>query len=364
MKKIKQIVLGLSMCVILICNILPSHGQDNKDLMDQLQKLQSSISNNNHTYDEILKKIDDVLWYERVGDIAIVDKVYICGPPRWKEKNPTGIGAGNPLKLWAYVFIPKNVNPNKKYPLLVFAHGGVHGDISTYYTHIIKELMAQEYIVVAIDYRGSIGYGKATYENIDYGGREVQDVHESRNYMVENYKIVDKDRIGIIGWSHGGLITLMNLFQYQNDYKVGFAGVPVSDLIARIAYTKGYAELFSADYHIGKTVSEDIKEYRKRSPVWHAEKLNTPLLIHTNTIDEDVNVLEVESMINALKAANKKFEYKIFEDKPGGHSFDRMDHKQATDIRFTIYKFLEKYLKPNKPFNSVDDMRKAGYGFN
>jgi dipeptidyl aminopeptidase/acylaminoacyl peptidase len=69
-------------------------------------------------------------------------------------------------------------------------------------------------------------------------------------------------------------------------------------------------------------------------------------------------------MINALKAAGKQFEYKIFTDMPGGHSFDRMDHSQATEIRFAIYKFLEKYLKPNKPFNSVDDLRKAGYGFN
>lgn len=364
MKRSGQIILCLAACSFLLCISRSSLCQENTMMQKQLQSLQNNMDNNEHTYDVIVKKIDDVFLFNRLDDVAYVDKVYICGPPRWKEKNPSAMGAGNPLKLWAYVFIPKSIDVRQKYPLLVFAHSGVHGNFSSYYTHIIKEMMAQEYIVVAIEYRGSIGYGRATYENIDYGGLEVQDVYESRNYMVENYSIVDENRIGIIGWSHGGLITLMNLFQYPDAYKAGFAGVPVSDLVARMGYTRGYENLFSADYHIGKTVAEDVKEYRRRSPVWHADKLNTPLLIHTNTNDEDVNVLEVESMIAALKAANKKFEYKIFEAIPGGHSFDRMDHKQATDIRFTIYKFLEKYLHPNKPFKSADEMREAAYGFN
>ncbi len=364
MKTFAGVIPTFWLSFILTCIHLTSYTQNDVKVSEQLEKIQEALKDYDHTCDEILKKIDDVLWFERVGDVAYVDKVYICGPPRWKEKNPTGAGAGNPLKLWTYVFIPKGLNPQKRYPLLVFAHGGVHGSLSTYYTHIIRELMAQEYVVVAMEYRGSIGYGSSTYENIDYGGLEVEDVYESRNYMMENYSFIDKNRIGIIGWSHGGLITLMNLFMHPDDYTVGFAGVPVSDLIARIGYTKGYEKLFSADYHIGKTVAEDIKEYRRRSPVWHAEKLRTPLLIHTNTNDEDVNVLEVESMINALKAAGKNFEYKIFENAPGGHSFDRMDHRRATNIRFSIYKFLEKYLGPNKPFNSLEELRKAGYGFN
>ena len=67
----------------------------------------------------------------------------------------------------------------------------------------------------------------------------------------------------------------------------------------------GYAALYSAPYHIGKTVRDDVMEYRKRSPVYHAKELATPLLIHTNTNDEDVNVLEVEHLIEALKAEGK-----------------------------------------------------------
>ena len=177
-----------------------------------------------HQFDQLMKKIDDVLWYEKVGDIAHVDKVILCGPPRWKESNPTSMSAGNELKFRAYIFIPKSVKENKKYPLIVFPHSGVHADMDTYYAHIIRELIAQEYIVVAADYRGSTGYGAGTYNNIDYGGLENEDVYISRNYMVDNFDIVDGSRVGIMGWSHGGMITLMNLFNYPGQYKCGFAG--------------------------------------------------------------------------------------------------------------------------------------------
>jgi dipeptidyl aminopeptidase/acylaminoacyl peptidase len=315
-----------------------------------------------HRVDQLAKAIDDVLWYNKVGDVANIDKVFIVGPPPSKVKNPTAMGAKNPVKFWSYVFIPQKLDRSKKFPLIVLPHGGVHADFTTYHTHIIRELMAQGYIVVAPEYRGSTGYGRAFYEQIDYGGLEVEDNNAARDHMVENYGFVDGSRVGAIGWSHGGLITLMDIFEHPDDYKVAFAGVPVSDLVQRMGYyTDEYRQMFSAPYHIGKTANEDVAEYRRRSPVNHVQKLQTPLLIHTNTNDDDVNVLEVEHLIEALKAAGKKFEYEIFKDIPGGHSFDRIDTKKAKETRLKIYKFLAGYLKPPHPFNSVDDLEKAGY---
>ena len=73
------------------------------------------------------------------------------------------------------------------------------------------------------------------------------------------------------------------------------------------------------------------------------------MLIHTNTIDEDVNVLEVEHLIKSLKAAGKDFEYKIYEGAPGGHVFDRLDTKLAKEARAEIYSFLAKHLHPPNP---------------
>ena len=337
--------------------------QDTGKQKSEIESLIKYNENLEHRLDVLEKNIDDIIWFQRVGDVAFIDKVFMTGPPKWKEFNPTGQGAGNPVKFWSYIFIPKNLDYSKKYPLIVFPHGGVHSNFSTYYTHIIKELIAQQYIVVAAEYRGSTGYGREHYEKIDYGGLEIEDVDSSRKFMLDNYDFVDKERVGIIGWSHGGLITLMSIFNHPDNYKVAFAGVPVSDLVARMGYKdQSYRDLYEADYHIGQSADENVKEYRRRSPVWNVEKFkNTPLLIHTNTNDEDVNVLEVEALINVLKAANKKFEYQIFKDLPGGHSFDRQDTKIAISIRLKIYKFLAKYLSPPKTFNSIEEIRQAAY---
>jgi dipeptidyl aminopeptidase/acylaminoacyl peptidase len=339
-----------------------SQETSDQSLVKKIEGLEDRFENLGHSLDVLQKTIDDVLWYHKVGDIAVIDKIRHVGPPPARVKNPTGKGVKNPVKFYSYIFIPKAADRSKKYPLLVFPHGGVHSDFSTYYTHIVRELVAQGYVIIASEYRGSTGYGRGMYEMIDYGGLEVEDVYAGRQYMLDNYDFVDKNRIGILGWSHGGLITLMNIFFHSKDYKVAFAGVPVSDLIARMGYmTDSYRKLYSAEYHIGKTVHEDVQEYRRRSPAWHAEKLETPLLIHTNTNDEDVNVLEVEHLIKSLKAADKKFEYEVFQDAPGGHSFDRLDTAMAKEIRLKIYKFLAQYLKPPQPFKTVKDLVRAGY---
>lgn len=349
--------------ILFFWSCLPVFAQSSADDESaELRYLRRGFESLHHRLDELEKAIDDILWYHRVGDVAYVDKVRIVGPPRWKEPNPTAQGAGNPIKFYSYVFIPRNIERSKKYPLLVLPHGGVHSNFSTYHTHIIRELVAQGYVIIAADYRGSTGYGRGMYELIDYGGREVEDVYASRNFMLENYGFIDEERVGILGWSHGGLIALLNIFDHPKSYKVAFAGVPVSDLIARMGYkTDAYRKLYSDDYHIGKTAYEDVNEYRRRSPAWNAEKLQTPLLIHTNTNDADVNVLEVEHLIKSLKAAGKKFEYEVFQDVPGGHSFDRLDTKIGKEIRLKIYHFLGRYLNPPHPFKSVEDLFRAGY---
>ncbi len=328
----------------------------------KLDQILHAFESLNHRLDALEKRVDDGLWFDRVGDVADIDKVRLWGPPKWKEESETAIGAGNPVKFWAYVFIPRQLDRKASAPLLVFPHGGVHSDFSTYYTHVVREMLAQGYVVVAPEYRGSTGYGRGTYESIDYGGLEVEDTDACRKYVLENYGFVDKNRVGMIGWSHGGLISLMNIFERPDDYACAYAGVPVSDLIARLGYLDDeYRDLYRADFHIGQDVYENIPEYKRRSPAWNAAKLQTPLLVFTNTNDEDVNVLEVEHLIQALKAEDKEFEYEIFQDVPGGHSFDRLDTRQAQEIRLRVYKFLAKYLKPAAPFKNVDQVHAAGY---
>lgn len=296
--------------------------------------------------DYLQKNVDNTMFFRRLEDIAAVDIVrYTSAPPR-VEINPTAQGVNNPVTIPAYTFLPRKAGAGK-IPLIVLVHGGVHANFDSGYVHILRELLEQGYGVIAPEYRGSSGYGRGFYRLIDYGGLETEDVFAGKQWMVENYPQIDPQRIGVMGWSHGGMITLMNIFEHPKDFAVAYAGVPVSDLVARMGYKSDrYRGLFSADYHIGKTAEANVAEYRRRSPINHVAKLQTPLLVHTTTNDEDVNVLEVESLISALTAAGKQFEHKIYKDAPGGHHFNRIDTRLAKESRAEIYRFLAKYLNP------------------
>ena len=290
------------------------------------------------------------MWHVKLGDIAEIDKVEYTSVPPVHIRNPKQPGAGNPLIIRAHTFIPKSLDRTRPQPLIVFAHQGIHANSDTRDAHIFRELLQQGYSIISPEYRGSTGYGRNFYEQIDYGGREVDDVHYGTLWMLENYSFLDPKRVGMIGWSHGGSITLLNIFRHPETYAVAYAGVPVSDLVMRLDYKPdSYKLLYSAPYHIGKSVKDDPEEYRKRSPVAHAAALRTPLLIHANTSDEDVHAAEVERLVEALKAAARTFDYKLYQNAPGGHYFNRLDTKAARESRAEIYRFLAPYLRPALP---------------
>lgn len=352
----------IKLLALLLLSSTIINAQQATGLDAKVEALKQQINDLSYSFDELSKGIEDIAWDKKIADVGFVDKVRFSSLASAQVRSKTGKGYNNPLTIYAYVFIPKGIDLNKKHPLMVMVHGGVHGNFGLSNAHIVRELLAQGYIVAAPEYRGSTGYGKKFQREIDYGGKEVDDTKYTRDYMVQNYDFVDKNRIGVMGWSHGGMHTLMNLFQFPDSYAVGFAGVPVSDLIMRLGYMNDeYRKLFSAEYHIGKEVFQNVKEYRKRSPVFNVEKLKTPLLIHANTNDEDVLIEEVEHLISALKANNKKFEYKIYEDAPGGHHFDRIDNYSSKEYRLKAYRFLETYLKPSHPFKDVNALTGAAY---
>lgn len=316
---------------------------------DRLKNLEESLE---FVQQELAKQLSDLMWFQRLQDVAEVDKVRFPGPPPRVTNNPTGQGAGNEIIVTAYTFLPrKYLSPAARLPLLVLVHGGIHSDVKADHdARVVRELIEQGYAIISPDYRGSTGYGRDYWQLIDYGGLEIDDVLSGKRWMLENHPNLDPARVGILGWSHGGLITLLNIFDHPQDYQVAYAGVPVSDLVARMGYKdQGYRDLFSASYHLGKTAADNVAEYRRRSPAWNAEKLKTPLLIHTTTNDEDVNVLEVEHLINSLKAAGKNFQHKIYTNAPGGHAFNRLDTRLAKESRAEIYRFLAKYLNPPNP---------------
>lgn len=324
--------------------------------------------NSNHGSNTITRMEESILFYQRLSDVAYVDIVRLTGPAKavapetdceFKDSLRT-----NKLKFHSYVFIPRSVQQNRKYPLIVLPHGGVHSNFAQGMVHIVRELMAQGYIVIAPDYRGSTGYGKDIYEAIDYGGLEYEDVCAARDYMCDCYSIVDSTRVGLLGWSHGGMISLMNILNHPDKFTCAYAGVPVSDLAFRLSYQKkDYVKNFNQPYHIGATPEENPAEYARRSPVSYASKLCRPLMITTCVNDDDVCHLEVERMIDTLKAEGKDFRYRIYPPMEGAHLFERIDIREACEVRLETYGFLAGYLKPDNPVKTFEELRKAGYYF-
>jgi dipeptidyl aminopeptidase/acylaminoacyl peptidase len=107
--------------------------------------------------------------------------------------------------------------------------------------------------------------------------------------------------------------------------------------------------MFAAPFHIGKTVAEAPDEYRRRSPAHNASKLRSPLLIHANTSDVDVQLPEVQQLISALHEAHRSFEHRIYTNAPGGHYFNRLDTPLALESRREIWRFLARHLHPPRP---------------
>jgi dipeptidyl aminopeptidase/acylaminoacyl peptidase len=331
------------------------------EIREQLRELLDWKNELNHTVNTVLKKIDDLNWHNKVSQIADWEKIRITGPPPSEyalkvirkieaKNNPAYAHSRQPedkIVIYAYTFKPKKIEANQKYPLIVLPHGGIHGNFNSEFAKVVSELVVQGYIIVAPDYRGSDGYGQIYWNLVDYGPSTISDIFTSRNWMIENYKQIDRKRIGIMGWSMGGYHTLMQIFNYPSEYAAAFAGVPVSDLLIRLSY-RPWDALSRAEIYSGGKIG-DQHELRKRSPTWNAEKLEIPLLIHAATNDRDVYITEIDNLIAHLKSAGKKFEYKIYQDPPGGHGFETLDTYIAQEARLEIYKFIAKYLKPMNP---------------
>lgn len=329
------------MRLIYICMLAATTLTGQTNIEQRLQNLEQSLS---FVEARLEKRVNDLLWFHELAEVARVDKVRFTGPPPFRRTDPAST---NQIIVWAYTFLPRG-ETRGRLPLVVLVHGDVHGDLKPQEDgRIVRELIEEGYAVIAPEYRGSSGYGRDYWELIDYGGLENEDVLAARNWMIENHPNIDPARVGIVGWSHGGMIALMNVMLYTNAYQAAYAGVPVTDLVLRFGYKPAaYRELFTAPFHIGKTPDEDIAEYRRRSPVTHAHKLQTPLLIHGASNDEDVRLIEIERLLDALKAAGKSFEHKIYTNPPGAHEFNRLDTKLARESRRELYRFLGRHLKP------------------
>ena len=230
------------------------------------------------------------------------------------------------LDIPAFVFQPLPSAPPATQPAIIWVHENVRGHLYEHFIPYVREAVRRGYVVFAPEYRGSIGYGEAFYDAIDYGGAEVDDVITAVSVLKARYVSVDPSRIGIIGWSHGGLIALLSAFRNPTGFRAAAAIVPVANLFQRFAW-KGEERLraiIDPQNRLGGLPAERRAIYRERSPLFHVDELKIPLLVHIAENDEDVNLEEALPLVDALRARKPSLaDTKVYARPAGGHLFDR-----------------------------------------
>jgi dipeptidyl aminopeptidase/acylaminoacyl peptidase len=263
------------------------------------------------------------------------------------------------LDIPAFVFQPLVLHGPKSHPAIVWVHENIRGHLYEHYIPYVREATARGYIVIAPEYRGSVGYGKNFYDAIDYGGAEVDDVVTAVSVLTSKYPQVDPARIAIMGWSHGGLIALLAVTREPLTFKAAAAIVPVSNLFQRLSW-KGDRQRQAMDPHnrLGGPPSERHDIYKERSPLFQVDKLQIPLLVHVAENDEDVNIEEAMQLIDALRARKPALaDTKVYKSPVGGHMFDRLVEPKTwvpqntpdqRDSWSRVWTFLDRHLEPSR----------------
>ncbi|HSL21056.1 MAG TPA: alpha/beta fold hydrolase [Vicinamibacterales bacterium] len=266
------------------------------------------------------------------------------------------------LDIPVYVFQPLVKRGPRGHAAMLWVHGGVHGNWDVNYFPFVKEAVERGYVILAPEYRGSTGYGEKFHNEIDYGGYEVDDVMSAMAFVKAKLPHVDPDRVGMLGWSHGGYITLFSVFRDATPFKAAAAIVPVTNLVFRLSYKgPGYQRSFATQKRIQGLPFEKRDLYIQRSPLYSVDKLQVPLLVHVATNDTDVDFVEDQQIVDALRSRKPDLaETKVYVDPPpgaagGGHTFsrrvdrktlERMDTPEQRDSWNRTWTFFEWHLRP------------------
>lgn len=254
-----------------------------------------------------------------------------------------------------YLFEPLVQHRVDAHPALVWVYGGIHDYFGVNYLPFIKEAVEQGYVVLVPEYRGAAGYGEDYYKRLDYGGLEVDDIITAGLYLKNQLPYVDAERMGVIGWSHGGYIALLSVLREQTLFAAAVVTVPVSNLIFRLSY-KGpeYQQLFVDQPTIGSLPHANRQLYLQRSPSHLVEHLNIPLMAQFAMNDTDVEFVEAELLINALKAKKPQLAELVVYDSPENEHYlnrqvnietlTREDDEVQIDSWNRIWGFWDKHL--------------------
>ena len=213
------------------------------------------------------------------------------------------------IKLNGWMLKPVNFDASNKYPVLMVQYSGPDSQTVLDKWSVDWEyyLASKNYIVACVDGRGTGARGsefrKCTYEQL--GVLETKDQVEAAKYLGQQ-TYIDKDRVGIWGWSYGGTMTLMCMTTGEKVFKAGIAVAPVTDW--RL-YNTAYTERFM------RRPQENFKGYDASSALQRADKLQGALLLVHGTADDNVHTQNTMLFIDKLVAADKQFEMQLYTDK-------------------------------------------------
>ncbi len=270
-------------------------------------------------------------------------------------------------ELEGLLYLPENTEPDKKYPMLVYFYERNSDELHRFY-HISPSrsiinpafCASNGYVVFVPDIVYNQGYpGESAYKSI-VGGTLA---------MLQKYPFIDKDNIGIQGQSWGGyqvawLITQTNLF------KAAMAGAAVSNMVSAyggIRYESGMSRMFQyekSQSRIGNTLWEKPMLYVNNSPVFYADKIETPLLLMHNDADGAVPWTQGVELYMALRRLQKPAWMLTYNNEE--HNLTKWPNR--VDLSIRMYQFFDHYLKDapmpvwmNEGIQAIDKGKKTGY---
>ncbi len=269
-----------------------------------------------------------------------------------KEINPADLVEAEVVRFTSFdgtvipsiYYRPKGASATSKVPALVYVHGGPGGQTTRGYNSQIQYLVNHGYAVLGINNRGSSGYGKTFFAADDrkHGREPLWDCVEAKTFLA-SLGYIDPRRIGIMGGSYGGYMTLAAMAFRPEAFKVGIDIFGVSNWIRTLESIPPYWEAQRKALYgeIGDPVAER-ELLVATSPLFHAKEIRRPLMVIQGANDPRVIKPESDEIVEAVKKNKVPVEYVVFADE--GHGFSKKKNQAEANAR--ILAFLDKYLKP------------------
>lgn len=248
------------------------------------------------------------------------------------------------LDIPAVYYKPLTASGNDQVPALVWVHGGPGGQSRVGYFALIQYLVNHGYAVLAVNNRGSSGYGKTFYKMDDrnHGDKDLKDCIWGKKWL-QSQGGIDPEKIGIIGGSYGGYMTMAAMTFTPEEFKVGVNIFGVTNWIRTLKSIPPYWESFRKALYteLGDPTTEDSVRLYQISPLFHAKQVKNPIMVLQGANDPRVLQVESDEIVEAVKANQVPVKYIVFPDE--GHGFV----KKENEIKGygEILSFLDQYLK-------------------